>query len=199
MKFPKEKARLIQIIKDYKKNNDYDAIIMKKDEIMLIVGELGDTAVIDDLLMSMFMQNCYDDIIILGEELNKKGYESWTELYYLLLSCLGNLDIFYGMSLINRSTILNDAVIKEYYSEDGSNYLNILLTNKITVIEKTVLILVNFIIGLFITIKSKVVITKEFLAIDFFALLDTLYEFGNSEEVIKELTDKIKMMFFPEV
>lgn len=199
MKFPKEKARLIQIIKDYKKNNDYDAIIMKKDEIMLIVGELGDTAVIDDLLMSMFMQNRYDDIIILGEELNKKGYESWTELYYLLLSCLGNLDIFYGMSLINRSTILNDAVIKEYYSEDGSNYLNILLTNKITVIEKIVLILVNFIIGLFITIKSKVVITKEFLAIDFFALLDTLYEFGNSEEVIKELTDKIKMMFFPEV
>lgn len=199
MKFPKEKARLIQIIKDYKKNNDYDAIIMKKDEIMLIVDELGDTAVIDDLLMSMFMQNRYDDIIILGEELNKKGYESWTELYYLLLSCLGNLDIFYGMSLINRSTILNDAVIKEYYSEDGSNYLNILLTNKITVIEKTVLILVNFIIGLFITIKSKVVITKEFLAIDFFALLDTLYEFGNSEEVIKELTDKIKMMFFPEV
>lgn len=199
MKFPKEKARLIQIIKDYKKNNDYDAIIMKKDEIMLIVDELGDTAVIDDLLMSMFMQNRYDDIIILGEELNKKGYESWTELYYLLLSCLGNLDIFYGMSLINRSTILNDAVIKEYYSEDGSNYLNILLTNKITVIEKIVLILVNFIIGLFITIKSKVVITKEFLAIDFFALLDTLYEFGNSEEVIKELTDKIKMMFFPEV
>lgn len=199
MKFPKEKARLIQIIKDYKKNNDYDAIIMKKDEIMLIVDELGDTAVIDDLLMSMFMQTHYDDIIILGEELNKKGYESWTELYYLLLSCLGNLDIFYGMSLINRSTILNDAVIKEYYSEDGSNYLNILLTNKITVIEKIVLILVNFIIGLFITIKSKVVITKEFLAIDFFALLDTLYEFGNSEEVIKELTDKIKMMFFPEV
>ncbi|HKM30377.1 MAG TPA: hypothetical protein VJZ51_06455 [Bacilli bacterium] len=199
MKFPKEKARLIQIIKDYKKNNDYDAIIMKKDDIMLLVDELDDTAVIDDLLMSMFMQTHYDDIIILGEELNKKGYESWTELYYLLLSCLGNLDIFYGMSLINRSTILNDAVIKEYYSEDGSNYLNILLTNKITVIEKTVLILVNFIIGLFITIKSKVVITKEFLAIDFFALLDTLYEFGNSEEVIKELTDKIKMMFFPEV
>lgn len=199
MKFPKEKARLIQIIKDYKKNNDYDAIIMKKDDIMLLVDELDDTAVIDDLLMSMFMQNRYDDIIILGEELNKKGYESWTELYYLLLSCLGNLDISYGMSLINRSTILNDAVIKEYYSEDGSNYLNILLTNKITVIEKIVLILVNFIIGLFITIKSKVVITKEFLAIDFFALLDTLYEFGNSEEVIKELTDKIKMMFFPEV
>lgn len=199
MKFPKEKARLIQIIKDYKKNNDYDAIIMKKDDIMLLVDELDDTAVIDDLLMSMFMQTHYDDIIILGEELNKKGYESWTELYYLLLSCLGNLDIFYGMSLINRSTILNDAVIKEYYSEDGSNYLNILLTNKITVIEKIVLILVNFIIGLFITIKSKVVITKEFLAIDFFALLDTLYEFGNSEEVIKELTDKIKMMFFPEV
>ncbi len=199
MKFPKEKVRIIQIVNSYKKNQDYHAIIMMKEEIMKQIEELQDTQVIDDLLMSMFYMNHYDELIILGEELNKKEYESWTGLYYLLLACLGNSDIFYGMSIIKRSKILLDEKIKEFYSEDGLSYLSIGLTNKLTTTEKLGLILVNFMEGLLVTPQNKFVINKEFLAIRVLEMLDTLYELGSSEEIINELTDKIKMIFFEEV
>ena len=199
MKFPKEKVRIIQIVNSYKKNQDYHAIIMMKEEIMKQIEELQDTQVIDDLLMSMFYMNHYDELIILGEELNKKEYESWTGLYYLLLACLGNSDIFYGMSIIKRSKILLDEKIKEFYSEDGLSYLSIGLTNKLTTTEKLGLILVNFMEGLFVPSQNKLVMNKEFLAIRVLEMLDTLYELGSSEEIINELTDKIKMIFFEEV
>lgn len=199
MKFPKEKVRIIQIVNSYKKNQDYHAIIMMKEEIMKQIEELQDTQVIDDLLMSMFYMNHYDELIILGEELNKKEYESWTGLYYLLLACLGNSDIFYGMSIIKRSKILLDEKIKEFYSEDGLSYLSIGLTNKLTTTEKLGLILVNFMEGLLVTPQNKFVIDKEFLAIRVLEMLDTLYELGSSEEIINELTEKIKMIFFEEV
>ncbi len=199
MKFPKEKVRIIQIVNSYKKNQDYHAIIMMKEEIMKQIEELQDTQVIDDLLMSMFYMNHYDELIILGEELNKKEYESWTGLYYLLLACLGNSDIFYGMSIIKRSKILLDEKIKEFYSEDGLSYLSIGLTNKLTTTEKLGLILVNFMEGLFVPSQNKFVMNKEFLAIRVLEMLDTLYELGSSEEIINELTDKIKMIFFEEV
>ena len=199
MKFPKEKVRIIQIVNSYKKNQDYHAIIMMKEDIMKQIEELQDTQVIDDLLMSMFYMNHYDELIILGEELNKKEYESWTGLYYLLLACLGNSDIFYGMSIIKRSKILLDEKIKEFYSEDGLSYLSIGLTNKLTTTEKLGLILVNFMEGLFVPSQNKFVMNKEFLAIRVLEMLDTLYELGSSEEIINELTDKIKMIFFEEV
>jgi len=199
MKFPKEKVRIIQIVNSHKKNRDYRAIIMMKEDIMKQIEELQDTKVVDDLMMSMFYLNRYDELIILGEELNKKEYESWRELYYLLLACLGNSDIFYGMSIIKRSKILSDAKIKEFYRDDGSNYLNIGFTNELKTIEKLVLILVNFIEGLIVIAQNKFVVDKEFLAIRILEMLDTLYELGSPEEIIEELTDKIKMMFFREV
>lgn len=199
MKFPKEKVRMIQIINSHKKNQDYHAIIVMKDEIIERMEELQDTQVIDDLLIAMFCLNRYDDMIILGEELNKKGYESWTELYYLLLACLGNLDVFYGMSMIKRSQLLADDKIKGFYSEDGSNYLNIYLATKITIMEKLALILVNFIEGLLLAIQNKFVVDQEFLAIRVLEMIDTLYELGNPEEIINELTEKIKMIFFADV
>jgi len=199
MKFPKEKVRIIQIVNSHKKNQDYRAIIMMKEDIMKQIEELQDTEVVDDLMMSMFYLNRYDELIILGEELNKKEYESWRELYYLLLACLGNSDIFYGMSIIKRSKILSDAKIKEFYRDDGSNYLNIGFTNELKTIEKLVLILVNFIEGLIVIAQNKFVVDKEFLAIRILEMLDTLYELGSPEEIIEELTDKIKMMFFREV
>lgn len=199
MKFPKEKVRIIQIVNSHKKNRDYRAIIMMKEDIMKQIEELQDTKVVDDLMMSMFYLNRYDELIILGEELNKKEYESWRELYYLLLACLGNSDIFYGMSIIKRSKILSDAKIKEFYRDDGSNYLNIGFTNELKTIEKLVLILVNFIEGLIVITQNKFVVDKEFLAIRILEMLDTLYELGSPEEIIEELTDKIKMMFFREV
>ena len=199
MKFPKEKVRIIQIVNSHKKNRDYRAIIMMKEDIMKQIEELQDTKVVDDLMMSMFYLNRYDELIILGEELNKKEYESWRELYYLLLACLGNSDIFYGMSIIKRSKILSDAKIKEFYRDDGSNYLNIGFTNELKTIEKLVLILVNFIEGIIVITQNKFVVDKEFLAIRILEMLDTLYELGSPEEIIEELTDKIKMMFFREV
>lgn len=199
MKFPKEKVRIIQIVNSHKKNRDYRAIIMMKEDIMKQIEELQDTKVVDDLMMSMFYLNRYDELIILGEELNKKEYESWRELYYLLLACLGNSDIFYGMSIIKRSKILSDAKIKEFYRDDGSNYLNIGFTNELKTIEKLVLILVNFIEGIIVITQNKFVVDKEFLAIRILEMLDTLYELGSPAEIIEELTDKIKMMFFREV
>jgi hypothetical protein len=199
MKFPKEKVRLIQIINSYKKNQEYHSIILLKDDIKEKIEELKDTTIIDDVIISMFHLNRYDDMVIFGEELSKKGYESWVELYYLLLACLGNLDVFYGMSIIKRSNLLMDEKMKEFYCEDGSNYMNIYLSNKLTKVEKLVLILVNFMGGLLIATQSKFVVDKEFLAIRFFEMMDTLYELGNREEIIDDLTDKIKMIFFVEV
>ena len=183
MKFPKEKVRIIQIVNSHKKNRDYRAIIMMKEDIMKQIEELQDTKVVDDLMMSMFYLNRYDELIILGEELNKKEYESWRELYYLLLACLGNSDIFYGMSIIKRSKILSDAKIKEFYRDDGSNYLNIGFTNELKTIEKLVLILVNFIEGLIVIAQNKFVVDKEFLAIRILEMLDTLYELGDRKSV----------------
>ena len=199
MKFPKEKVRLIQIINSNKKNHEYHSIILLKDDVKEKVEELKDTTIIDDVIISMFHLNRYDDMVIFGEELSKKGYESWGELYYLLLACLGNLDVFYGMSIIKRSNLLMDEKMKEFYSEDGSNYMNIYMSNKLTKVEKLVLILVNFMGGLWIATQSKFVIDKEFLAIRFLEMIDTLYELGNREEIIEELMDKIKMIFFTEV
>ena len=77
--------------------------------------------------------------------------------------------------------------------------MNIGFTNELKTIEKLVLILVNFIEGIIVITQNKFVVDKEFLAIRILEMLDTLYELGSPEEIIEELTDKIKMMFFREV
>ena len=196
MKFPKEKVRIIQIVKSFWESGDYNSIFKLRDEIMMISKELTDSNVLDIVLASSFYLSRYDDTILLGEELLKNGYESLHSIYFVLLSCLGRLDIFHGVSIISRSKLLNSLEIKEYRNFDGANYSNILSITEKNEMLSLALIIVNFIEGLSRENMGEKEIDYEYVMLRSFEMIDTLYELGYSSNITNKLTENIKMIFF---
>ena len=116
-------------------------------------------------------------------------------MYYILLSCLVNNDIFHALSIIKRSKIINYPETKRYLEADGANLSLVLgMTNK-DLDLKLLIIIVNLINGIGIEMMMGINTSLEYIFGRMLELVDQLYEMGYPIEIIEELTIKVKMLF----
>lgn len=195
MKFPVESARIVGTVKRALESEDYIKIYKLKDEMFLNYDDLKETIVFNELVKSAFYLKCYDEVILIGEELLKREYESHEELYYVLLATLANSDIYHAASIIKRSKILSHPTMKEYLISDGANYSTLLKISYKTPSILLLLIIVNLINGLLVEATLGMDLTIEYIFGRLLELIDQLYELGYHESIIEELTEKVKMIF----
>jgi len=194
MKFPKEKAYIINKINDYKKVFDYYSIAKMKDIILDNYQEC-DPDIYEDLIRATFAIGNYDQTLVIGNELIGKNAETFSVIYYSLLAALGNDDIYYAKSLIKKSRLLNSAEIKNLYTKDGANYSQLLIYAPTLTSFTLAMIIVNFVEGLVREINGDVEANQEYLLFRFFDLINMLYEIGFPSRIIRELTKAMKIIF----
>ncbi|MCK9536494.1 MAG: hypothetical protein M0R05_02710 [Bacilli bacterium] len=194
MRFPKEKALIINKMNDYKKASDYYSIAQMKNQILDNYQEC-DTEIYEDLIRATFAIGNYDETILIGNDLITKNVETFTVIYYSLLAALGNDDIYQAKSLIKKSRLLSSGEIKNLYEKDGANYSYLLAYSHSLTSITLALIVVNFVEGLIREMASGVVIDHEYLLFRFFDLINMLYEIGYPPEIIRELSKVMKIIF----
>lgn len=195
MKFPQDIARITASVIRAKEKQEYLEVFKLKSEILSHIDELRKTDVLDELLISAFNLKYYDEVILIGEELLKVEYETNKGLYYILLSCLVNNDIYHALSIIKRSKIINHPETKRYLEADGANLSLVLgMANKDFDL-KLLIIIVNLINGIGIEMMMGINTSLEYIFGRMLELVDQLYEMGYPIEIIEELTIKVKMLF----
>lgn len=195
MKFPVEIVRIIGKVKRYKESEDYLSIYKLKGEMLENFEALKEDIVFNELVKSAFYLKIYDEAILLGEELLKRGYESHEELYYVLLSTLASNDIYHAFSIIKRSKVITRPANEQYLISDGANYSNLLRISYKTPSVLLLFIIVNLINGLIVEANLGIEITLEYIFGRMLELIDQLYELGYHNDIISELTEKVKMIF----
>lgn len=195
MKFPVEIAKIVGNVKRAVESEDYLKIYKLKDEMFLNFDDLKETKIFDELVKSAFYLKLYDEVILIGEELLKREYESHEELYYVLFSTLANNDIYHSLSIIKRSKILLHPTMKEFLISDGANYSTLLKISNKNQSVLLLLIIVNLINGLLVEVTLGMDMTLEYIFGRLLELIDQLYELGYPKTIIDELTEKVKMIF----
>lgn len=194
MRFPREKALIINQINDYKSNEDYYGIAKMKN-LILDNYQQCDAEIYEDLIRATFVIGNYDEAILIANDLIAKNVETFTVIYYALLSALGNNDIYQAKSIIKKSQLLNSGEIKNLYSKDGANYSQLLTHVHSLPGLALALIITNFVEGLARELASGVEIDQEYLLFRFFDLINTLYEIGYPSVIIRELAKVMKIIF----
>lgn len=194
MRFPREKALIINQINDYKSNEDYYGIAKMKN-LILDNYQQCDAEIYEDLIRATFVIGNYDEAILIANDLIAKNVETFTVIYYALLSALGNNDIYQAKSIIKKSQLLNSSEIKNLYSKDGANYSQLLTHVHSLPGLALALIITNFVEGLARELASGVEIDQEYLLFRFFDLINMLYEIGYPSVIIRELAKVMKIIF----
>lgn len=194
MKFPKEKVLIIQEINDCLARDDFFGIFKLKDKVLENLDQL-DRKIFDDLLFATFVIGNFDDVVLIASELKKKEIETYSTLYYTLLSLIANEDIFQAASLIRKSKILNNTEIKTLYQEDGANYSNLLAYADRYPNFTLLLLVVNYVNGIIREINGTKEIDRDYLLFRFFDLVNLIYELGYPLKIIQELSTVMKVIF----
>jgi hypothetical protein len=142
---------------------------------------------IDKVLMAGFVLKQFKHTLIFGQQLLAKNYESMEMLYYLLLSALGERDLYLALSLIKNSKILNEPEIAEYHVWENTNYTNILMLPIHSLYSRLTLVLMVFCEGLGREQSYGSNQDANYLYVRWFDLLNMLYEMGYPEEMMEEL------------
>lgn len=200
IKFPKGKSQTISRIYEAYDSEKYNVVCSFKDELVESVELFKDTDLFDILLESYFQLFLFDEVIMVNDELLKKGYESFDTIYFTLLSHIALVDIYQAKSLIKRSKILNNESVKHFYSNDGANYNNILSLNNDVFYETSLcLLIVNFVNEVSKEMLGDIEVDKEYLLYRFFDLINVVYELGYEDSIIKELDRVLRIVFQIEV
>lgn len=191
MIFPKDKAKLISILKEACINNDYDLIKQNQDEIIFFVLDLltHSKNLISDILLLCFKKNNYDFIIELVNQINKKGQETFEWDCFLFASLLANNDLNYAKSIIDKSKLLNDDAVSYYYLSDERSYHDIVFfSNDILKEAGLCLIFVNMIIDIIDECRGKT-ISREYIITRYFDVINLINEIKQDSILINELID----------
>jgi hypothetical protein len=200
MKFPKEKAQLVNRIIDAYENENYHLVISYKDEILSNFEVVKDEKVFEMLLEAYFNFYSFDDVIMIGDELIKNAYESFDMYYYMLLSLIALTDIYQAKNLIRKSLLLNGEGIKYYYTVDGANYSNILgLSFGLFVQAAPCLLIVNYVSEVAKEMAGDITLDHEYLLFRFFDLINMIYELGYEDDIVLKLEKALKIIFEIEV
>lgn len=188
--------QLVNRVIDAYDEEDYPSIIKMKDEIIGLADELADTEVFGILLESFFQLHLFEEVVLVGDELRKLGYETYEVLYFMLLSYIGLVDIYQAKALVRRSKLLNAEEIKVYYTNEGANYSN-MLSMPYELFEEAALtlLLVNYIFEVSKEMAGDVEVDREYLLFRFFDLINMVYELKYDLFVIEELEGALKIIF----
>ena len=211
MKFPKEKAVIIGKIKGYLDDGDTKSIIQMEEDIIANIDDLqNDTltvyeltfevnmTVLDILIYKLYSIGDTNKVIAIGDEYLKHEYESYLVIYYMLLSYIGNEDIYQAVSLIRRSKLLNREDVKAYYSGDDPHY------SMISTIDGDVyhtLALVMVVYSLEIAKESVIVkqVNKEYLLFRLYDVFNLMSELLYPVEVILKMSEDIGIVFLQKI
>lgn len=211
MKFPKEKAVIIGKIKGYLDDGDTKSIIQMEEEIIANIDDLqNDTltvyeltfevnmTVLDILIYKLYSIGDTNKVIAIGDEYLKHEYESYLVIYYMLLSYIGNEDIYQAVSLIRRSKLLNREDVKAYYSGDDPHY------SMISTIDGDVyhtLALVMVVYSLEIAKESVIVkqVNKDYLLFRLYDVFNLMSELLYPVEVILKMSEDIGIVFLQKI
>lgn len=200
IKFPKEKTQLINRIYDAYELDDYALIYSFKEDLVASISSLPDERVYDILLEATFNLYLFEDVIMIGDEYIKQGYESFDLYYYALLSYIALVDIYQAKNLIRRSKLLNSEGIKYFYSHEGANYSNILgLSYGLFEQAALCLLVINFVSEVASEMAGDIIVDQEYLLYRFFDLINMVYELGYEDDIIVELERVLKIVFQLEV
>ena len=200
IKFPKEKTQLINRIYDAYELDNFSLIYSFKEEIMANIMSSPEQKVLDILLEATFNLYLFEDVIMLGDEYIKQGYESFDLYYYSLLSYIALVDIYQAKNLIRRSKLLNAEGIKYFYSNEGANYSNILgLSYSLFEQAALCLLVVNFVCEVANEMAGDIRVDQEYLLYRFFDLINMVYELGYEDDILVELERVLKIVFQLEV
>ena len=196
MKFPVESVKLSSNIKTYVSREEYDKVYKLKDEVLnnLEYFKEFDNEVLDDLIASTYLVGDIDRCILLSEELMKKEYESFMQIYYMILSYLSNEDIFGSLAMMRKSKILKEPETKSYYDSEEAHYSSLLRFDSDTY-KALALVLCNFVIELSKESVFVKKIDKEYLFYRFFDVVNLLNEYGFSNNLVLKLSDDIRNVF----
>lgn len=197
IKFPKEETLIVQKIKNAYITHDYDSIIEEYDNVLnycdFICNYYEDIILI--LIECLFNRRMFDQIILLVEELRKKEHESCEWYYYAFASLIANEDLYYIKSMIAKSSLLNDNAIKYYINDEGADYASIIgLHYELLNTVGPCLLLINFINEIFVETLNKE-ISKDYLMMRFFDLLNLLYEYGVEENILDIFKNTIEKIY----
>lgn len=195
LKFPKDKAQYINLIKELKNNRDFYSIIKLADRLWENFELLRDTDVFDYLILSYFEIGDYQELIKNYHSLFNKDKESFTILYYTLASLIANVDIYQGMHIIRTSNILKEPTLEVFISREGANYTNLSNLDSETFGDVIiVLLLVNFIEAIARESLSQG-ISQEYLLYRFYDMINIILEIGFDDQTVNDLNEICQKIF----
>lgn len=200
IRFPKEKIKFANTIQEAFNNKDYKFVISNKQEIIDNANIYLDTKTIDILVESYFESGYFDDVVTIYDELIKKDIESFDMIYHTLLSYLSYMDIYQARSLIKRSKLLNNELIKQFYINDGANYTAVInLNDKQFNQMGYCLIIVIFIVELSKEMINTLSIDSRYVFLRYFDMVNTVYELSGDTDLAQELARVLNRLFQIEV
>lgn len=180
------------IVNEYLRNLEYNKIVSLKGEIKKTITDNNylSLSTYESIVLSLFYYEDFEEVIKIVSDLSKKEIESFSLIYYALLSSMASDDYYLGLSVLNKYKMMNKEEIKAYREIDGANYLNLLHEKED--MQKALLI------SLFLENQKDNNDNEEAkmeIALNYFELLGSLYEMGYSNKVIKELTSIGHILF----
>lgn len=128
-------------------------------------------------------EKCIDDF---KEEI-KEDKENYNDAFYMLASILASNEIYLGLSIIKKSKLLNQESITSYLDKEGANLVNLVVEGD--EVKKVAILL------MFINNHKDCDINDTEVYLSYFEMIDSLYEIGYSNRIIKELTDVGHIIF----
>ena len=194
MKFPKQKVLITHEVNECLEREDFFGIFKMKNRI-LENADIIDKKIFGDLIFSTFIIGNFDDSVLIYSELKRKGVETYSTLYYALLSLIANEDLFQAASIIKKSEILSAPEIKDLHQDGGANYSNLLPFADYHDSFTLLLLIVNYIKGIMRETSGMKEINRDLLLFRFFDLVNLVYEIGYPLKIIQELSSAMKIIF----
>ncbi|MGD9886972.1 MAG: hypothetical protein AB7T03_03295 [Bacilli bacterium] len=193
MKIPEEQKELATKLNNYLANKDYAKFYSFRYEVLEHFHD--DLDIVDELLMAGFVLKEFRNNLIFGQQLLAKNYESMAMLYYMLLSCIGSLDLPMAFSLIKKSPILQKPEYQEFHNWENANYAHLLTLSSTSSFSQLTLLLMVYCESLGRELSFDDLQKQDVLLVRWFDLLNMLYEMGYPEEILNEL-QKITTIIF---
>lgn len=195
LKFPKDKAQYINLLKELKNNEDYYSIIKLSDRLWENFELLKDTDVFDYLSMAYFELGNYHEVVRIYHSLFNKNKESFTILYYTLASLIANQDVYQGMHIIKTSNVLKEPTLEVFISREGANYNNLSNLDADAFGDVVlVLLLVNFFEAIARESLSQG-ISRDYLLFRFYDMINIILEIGFEDRIINDLNELSQKIF----
>ncbi|MDD4212533.1 MAG: hypothetical protein PHY42_03955 [Bacilli bacterium] len=192
IKFPKEVTYLKNSIRQA---SSFSAIIRLKDDI-LEHAKVLEPIEVAELLKAYFYSRGYEMVILVGDELQKRGCSSLVYDYYILASYLALGESFQARNYLKRSPALSAQDIKILYQEGGANYSTIhgWSHRSYNQVVLTV-VLAAFVVEYTDDHLDEDIDPMVYLVMRMIDLLNILIEIGYEKEHINTLKKTIEIMF----